>query len=106
MRTLLSFLSRGRDRARQGAWIYNAIVEQALRRLDLVVSINIYLDESTDFADVVLPEHTNLERYINGIVASRPPATPGAAVPAAGKTPAGAAAVDEDVVGTSGSPRR
>jgi anaerobic selenocysteine-containing dehydrogenase len=41
----------------------NAIVEQALRKLDLVVSINIYLDESTDFADVVLPEHTNLERY-------------------------------------------
>lgn len=31
MRTLLSFLSRGRERARQGAWIYNAIVEQARR---------------------------------------------------------------------------
>lgn len=31
MRTLLSFLSRGRDRARQGAWIYNALVEQARR---------------------------------------------------------------------------
>jgi cytochrome b pre-mRNA-processing protein 3 len=31
LRTLLSFLSRGRDRARQGAWIYNAIVEQARR---------------------------------------------------------------------------
>lgn len=31
MRSLLTFLSRGRDRARQGAWIYNAIVEQARR---------------------------------------------------------------------------
>ncbi len=31
LRTLLSFLSRGRDRARQGAWIYNAIVDQARR---------------------------------------------------------------------------
>ena len=31
MRTLLTFLSRGRDRARQGAWIYNAIVDQARR---------------------------------------------------------------------------
>lgn len=39
------------------------IIEQALKKLDLVVSINIYLDESTDFADVVLPEHCNLERY-------------------------------------------
>lgn len=41
----------------------SAIVEQALKKLDLVVSINIYLDETTDFADVVLPEHTYLERY-------------------------------------------
>lgn len=41
----------------------NAIIEQALRKLDMVVSINLYLDESTDFADVVLPEHTNLERF-------------------------------------------
>jgi anaerobic selenocysteine-containing dehydrogenase len=41
----------------------NSIVEQALRKLDLVVNINIYLDEATDFADVVLPEHTYLERY-------------------------------------------
>jgi cytochrome b pre-mRNA-processing protein 3 len=31
VRTLLSFFSRGPDRARQGAWIYNAIVEQARR---------------------------------------------------------------------------
>ena len=31
MRTLLSFLSRGRDRSRQGAWIYNTIVEQSRR---------------------------------------------------------------------------
>jgi cytochrome b pre-mRNA-processing protein 3 len=31
LRTLLSFLSRGRDRARAGASIYNAIVEQARR---------------------------------------------------------------------------
>lgn len=31
MRTLLSFLSRGRDRSRQGAWIYNAIVDQSRR---------------------------------------------------------------------------
>jgi cytochrome b pre-mRNA-processing protein 3 len=31
VRTLLSFLSRGRDRSRQGAWIYNAIVEQSRR---------------------------------------------------------------------------
>ncbi len=41
----------------------NSIIEQALKKLDLVVSINIYLDEATDFADVVLPEHTYLERY-------------------------------------------
>ncbi|UCE31376.1 MAG: molybdopterin-dependent oxidoreductase [Burkholderiales bacterium] len=41
----------------------NGVIERALAKLDLVVSINIYLDESTDFADVVLPEHTNLERY-------------------------------------------
>ncbi len=27
----MSFLSRGRDRSRQGAWIYNAIVEQSRR---------------------------------------------------------------------------
>jgi anaerobic selenocysteine-containing dehydrogenase len=39
------------------------IVEQALKKLDLVVSINIYLDETTRFADVVLPEHTYLERH-------------------------------------------
>lgn len=31
MRALLSFFSRGRDRSRHGAWIYNAIVEQARR---------------------------------------------------------------------------
>jgi cytochrome b pre-mRNA-processing protein 3 len=31
LRTLLSFLSRGRDRARQGAGIYNALVAQARR---------------------------------------------------------------------------
>lgn len=41
----------------------NSIIEKALKKLDLVVSINIYLDESTDFADIVLPEHSNLERY-------------------------------------------
>ncbi len=41
----------------------NAVVEAALKKLDLVVSINIYLDEATDFADVVLPEHSYLERY-------------------------------------------
>lgn len=29
--TLLSFFSRGRDRSRQGAWIYNALVDQARR---------------------------------------------------------------------------
>jgi len=39
------------------------IVTEALKKLDFVVSINIYLDESTDFADVVLPEHSYLERY-------------------------------------------
>ncbi len=31
MRTLLSFFFRGRDRSRQGAWIYNALVDQARR---------------------------------------------------------------------------
>lgn len=31
MRTLLSFFSRGRDRSRHAAWIYNAIVDQARR---------------------------------------------------------------------------
>jgi len=31
VRTLLSFFSRGRDRSRQGAWIYNALVDQARR---------------------------------------------------------------------------
>lgn len=41
----------------------NAVVEAAMKKLDLVVSINIYLDEATDLADVVLPEHTNLERF-------------------------------------------
>ena len=39
------------------------IVTQALRKMDMVVSINLYLDESTDFADVVFPEHSYLERY-------------------------------------------
>lgn len=39
------------------------VVKAALKKLDMVVSINIYLDESTDFADVVLPEHSYLERY-------------------------------------------
>ncbi|MBH63311.1 MAG: hypothetical protein CL569_12870 [Alphaproteobacteria bacterium] len=39
------------------------LVEEGLRKLDLVVSINIYLDEATDFADVVLPEHSYLECY-------------------------------------------
>lgn len=39
------------------------IVTQALKQLDMVVSINVYLDESTDFADFVLPEHSYLERY-------------------------------------------
>jgi anaerobic selenocysteine-containing dehydrogenase len=39
------------------------VVTQALRRLDMVVSINVYLDESTDFADFVLPEHSYLERH-------------------------------------------
>lgn len=31
MRALLSYFSRARDRSRHGAWIYNAIVEQARR---------------------------------------------------------------------------
>ena len=31
MRSLLSFLSRGQDASRQGAWIYKAIVDQARR---------------------------------------------------------------------------
>lgn len=31
MRALLSFFTRARDRSRHGAWIYNAIVEQARR---------------------------------------------------------------------------
>lgn len=31
MRTLLSFFSRGPDRSRHGAWIYNALVDQARR---------------------------------------------------------------------------
>ena len=39
------------------------VVTQALKSLDMVVSINVYLDESTDFADFVLPEHSYLERY-------------------------------------------
>jgi anaerobic selenocysteine-containing dehydrogenase len=62
----------------------NAVVEQALQKLELVVSINIYLDETTDFADVVLPEHCDLERYnlINwthdkeGLQVSQPVAEP------------------------------
>ncbi len=41
----------------------NEIIEQAMKKLDLVVNINIYLDEVTDFADIVLPEHSYLERY-------------------------------------------
>ena len=32
MRALLNFFSRARDRSRHGAWIYNAIVDQARRR--------------------------------------------------------------------------
>ena len=39
------------------------VVTEALKKLDMVVSINLCLDESTDFADVVLPEHSYLERY-------------------------------------------
>lgn len=39
------------------------IMTGALKKLDMVVTINIYLDESTDFADFVLPEHSYLERY-------------------------------------------
>ena len=31
MRTFLSFFSRGADRSRHGAWIYNSLVEQARR---------------------------------------------------------------------------
>jgi cytochrome b pre-mRNA-processing protein 3 len=31
VRALLSFFTRGRDRSRHGAWIYNAIVEQSRR---------------------------------------------------------------------------
>jgi len=31
VRNLLTLFSRGRDRSRQGAWIYNALVEQARR---------------------------------------------------------------------------
>jgi anaerobic selenocysteine-containing dehydrogenase len=38
-------------------------VTGALKKLDMVVSINVYLDESTDFADYVLPEPSYLERY-------------------------------------------
>jgi len=39
------------------------VMKQALKKLDMVITINIYLDESTDYADVVLPEHSYLERY-------------------------------------------
>ena len=42
---------------------HHEVVARALKQLDLVVSINIYLDESTDYADVVLPESTYLERF-------------------------------------------
>jgi len=42
---------------------HHDVVARALKQLDLVVSINIYLDESTDYADVVLPESTYLERF-------------------------------------------
>lgn len=39
------------------------VMRKALKKLEMVVTINIYLDESTDYADVVLPEHSYLERY-------------------------------------------
>jgi len=39
------------------------MVTEALKKLDMMVSINVYLDESTDFADYVLPEPSYLERY-------------------------------------------
>ncbi|HZS55504.1 MAG TPA: molybdopterin-dependent oxidoreductase [Bryobacteraceae bacterium] len=61
-----------------------SIIERALKKLDLVVSINIYLDESTDFVDIVLPEHTNLERFnlinfthdMHGLQVSQPAVEP------------------------------
>lgn len=39
------------------------VMREALKKLDLVITINIYLDESSDYADIVLPEHSYLERY-------------------------------------------
>lgn len=39
------------------------VMTEALKKLDLVVDITIYLDETCDFADVILPESSFLERY-------------------------------------------
>lgn len=39
------------------------VMKQALKKLDMVITISIYLDETTDYADIVLPESTYLERY-------------------------------------------
>jgi anaerobic selenocysteine-containing dehydrogenase len=39
------------------------VMRKALKKLDMVATINIYLDESTDYADVVLPEPSYLERF-------------------------------------------
>ncbi|MDP2726637.1 MAG: molybdopterin-dependent oxidoreductase, partial [Dehalococcoidia bacterium] len=39
-------------------------VEQLLKRMKFIVSINIHHDESTEFADVILPDRTYLERSV------------------------------------------
>ena len=39
------------------------IARKALEKIPFIVQIGIYLDEVSDYADIVLPEHTYLERY-------------------------------------------
>ncbi|MFC2039713.1 molybdopterin-dependent oxidoreductase, partial [Chloroflexota bacterium] len=39
------------------------IIEKALKKIPFIVSINYSLSELTELADVVLPEHSDLERY-------------------------------------------
>ena len=41
----------------------SAAVKEALGKIPLIVSFSSYLDETTEMADLILPNHTYLERY-------------------------------------------
>ncbi len=42
----------------------HTVVSEALKKFDLVVDVSLFLDETTQFADLVLPEHSYLERSL------------------------------------------